>query len=277
MASSLRAAPDLVRFRRNRDGTNKTGEAGEPGVVVRAVVLAGGKGTRLAPYTTILPKPLLPVGDLPILELLLRQLRRAEIRSVTLAVGYLAAILRAFFGDGERLGLELDYSYEDEPLGTAGPLRLVSGLNAPFLVMNGDLLTDLDFRSLLAAHRERDAVATIGTCRRDVPIDLGVIETNAQGEITAYVEKPVLSYRASMGIYVFQPEVLRHIPKSNRFDLPELIQAMMSAGERIQVYEHSGYWLDIGRPDDFEKAQADFPAMRARLLGGETPGVEIRE
>lgn len=234
---------------------------------MRAVILAGGRGTRLAPYTMVLPKPLMPVGDMPILELLLRQLRRTEINDVTLAVGHLAPLLMAYFGDGQRIGIPITYSQEPESLGTAGPLALVSGLDQTFLVMNGDLLTDLDFKRMIAFHKSCSAVATIGTYERDISIDLGVIEINGDHHVSRYVEKPTYPYRASMGVYVFEPEVLQFIPANQRFELPELVSALLEADQCVVAYSHSGYWLDIGRPDDYQQAQRDFPKIRSQVLG----------
>jgi NDP-mannose synthase len=232
----------------------------------RAVVLAGGRGTRLAPYTTVLPKPLMPVGDMPILEILVRRLRAAGIRRVTLAVGHLASLLEAYFGDGGRFGVELDYSYEEEPAGTAGPLALVDGLDETFLVMNGDLLTTIDFADLLRAHRERAATVTVGLFEKIVPIDLGVIETDADGRITDYVEKPKLTYDVSVGIYAMEPTVLSHIPRGERLDLPDLVLRLVAAGEPVHGYRFDGTWFDIGRPDDYAAAVDHFEARRAELL-----------
>ncbi len=234
---------------------------------MRAVILAGGRGTRLAPYTTVLPKPLMPLGDMPILELLLRQLSRNGIHCATLAVGYLAPLITAYFGNGERFGIPVEYSMEDEPLGTAGPLSRVANLNETFLVMNGDLLTDLDFQAMVAFHREQRATATIGLYKREVRIDLGVVETDLTARVRGYIEKPIYNYQVSMGVYVFEPKVLESIPRGQRFDLPDLVRKLMAAGESVQGYLHSGYWLDIGRPDDYARAQEDLPGMRARLLG----------
>ncbi len=234
---------------------------------MRAILLAGGRGTRLAPYTTVLPKPLMPVGDMPILEILIRQLAQKGISGVTIAVGHLASLIMAYFGDGQRFGLPIEYSFEEQPLGTAGPIRLVSGLSQTFIVMNGDLLTDLDFRQMIQFHRERRATATIGLFERDIQIDLGVIETDESCLVTNYIEKPSYHYRASMGIYVFEPGVLRYIPANRRFDLPDLIRALIEKSERVAGYIHTGYWLDIGRPDDYQRAQNDFQEIRARLLG----------
>jgi len=234
---------------------------------MRAVILAGGRGTRLAPYTTVLPKPLMPVGDMPVLELLIRRLEQHGIHRVTLAVGYLSSLIRAYFNDdSERFGVVVDYSQETEPLGTAGPLALIGGLSETFLAMNGDLLTDLDFQAMIAFHKEHDAGATIGVYERDVPIDLGVIQTNSDHRVFDYIEKPVYHYQVSMGVYVLEPEVLDFVPKHQKFDLPDLIRALLVADVRVLAYRHSGYWLDIGRPDDYQRAQQDFSALRDRLF-----------
>ena len=190
---------------------------------MKAVVLAGGKGTRLAPYTRILPKPLMPIGDMPILEVLLRQLKRAGVDEAILTVGHLAELLRAFFQDGERLGLTVRYSFEDIPLGTAGPLRLVKGLDETFLVMNGDVLTTLDFAKLIDYHRKSGALVTVAVHSREVKIDLGVLKLNGDSRVVDYIEKPTLQLRVSMGVNVFEPAVVDFIPFNQYFDFPSLI------------------------------------------------------
>ena len=232
----------------------------------RAIVLAGGRGTRLAPYTTVLPKPLMPIGDMPILEILLRQLRRAGIRRVTLAVGHLAALLEAYFGDGARFGITLDYSYEDEPAGTAGPLALVDGLDDTFLVMNGDLLTNIDFEDLIRAHRARGSTVTVGLFEKQVPLDLGIVETDEDGRVTGYIEKPTLTYDVSVGIYAMQPAVLEHIERGQPLDLPDLVLRLIAAGAGVHTYRFSGTWFDIGRPDDYAAASEHFERHRDQLL-----------
>ena len=235
---------------------------------MRAVILAGGKGTRLALSST-LPKPLMPLGDMPILELLIRQLRGSEVDRVTLAVGHLADQLKRHFGDGGQVGMPIEYSQEETPLGTAGPLGRVPDLRETFLVMNGDLLTDLDFRAFIAFHRRAGAAATVGVYERQMPIDFGVIQLDDTERVRGYLEKPVQPYVVSMGVYVMEPSVLRHVPGGRRFDLPDLINALLQTKEPVAAFRHRGYWLDIGRPDDYERAQADFPAMKGRLLGVE--------
>jgi NDP-sugar pyrophosphorylase family protein len=238
---------------------------------MRAVILAGGKGKRLAPYTTILPKPLMPVGEMPILELLIRQLCRAGIERITLAIGQSSALLPAYFGDGAGLGVEIDYSVEREPLGTAGPLGLIAGLDEPFLVMNGDLLTDLDFAAMVATHERRRPSLTVGVYERTTPVDLGVVELSPDGGITAYIEKPTQHFLVSMGVYVVEPSVLRYIPQGVAFDLPTLVSTLLGDGVPVAAHLHDGYWLDIGRPDDFQRAQEEAPRIQALLLEGPPP------
>jgi len=233
---------------------------------MRAVILAGGLGTRLAPYTVVFPKPLMPIGDMPILELLIRQLRKAGILEVTLAVGHLSSLIEAYFGDGGRFGVSIQYSKEDQPLGTAGPLKLIDDLTGAFMVMNGDLLTDLDFVAMTDAHRRSGVAGTLGLYARDVHIDLGVLRTDDAGRVREYIEKPTYHYDVSMGIYIFEPRVLELIPAGRRFDLPDLVRSMIGAGEEILAYRHGGYWLDIGRPDDYQRAQDEFESVRQRIL-----------
>jgi NDP-mannose synthase len=234
---------------------------------MRALVLAGGKGTRLAPYTKILPKPLMPIGDMPILEILLRQMKRAGIDEVVLTVGHLAGLLQAFFQDGSQLGLSISYSFEDTPLGTAGPLSLVSGLDDTFIVANGDVLTTLDLRALVDYHLQRGAAATIATHVRKVNIDLGVIQFDDGNRLVGYIEKPTYEFQVSMGIYVFEPRVLDYIEYKMYLDFPDLVLRLIEAGELVVGYPFTGYWQDLGRPDDYEQAVQDFESLREEILG----------
>lgn len=234
---------------------------------MKAVVLAGGKGTRLAPYTTILPKPLMPIGEMPILEIMLRQMRRAGIDEVTLTVGHLAGLLRAFFQDGSQLGMKIDYSSEDQPLGTAGPLSLLHGLDDTFLVSNGDVLTTLDLKSLIDFHKRNNAIATIASHNRSIKIDLGVLQTNHEQEIVGYIEKPTYDFYVSMGIYVFDPRILDYIPYNQYLDLPNLVLKLIAAGERVVSYRFDGYWMDLGRVSDYEQAVSDFDTIKPQLFG----------
>ncbi len=238
---------------------------------MKAVILAGGRGRRLSPFTTILPKPLMPIGDVPILEVVVRQLARAGFEEITLAVGYLAELLMAYFGDGHRWGVQIRYSREERPLGTAGPLALVEGLTEPFLVMNGDLLTNIDYRALWAYHCSRGGIITMAIYPRAVPIDLGIVQVDDDGWVYGYIEKPTYHYSVSTGIYCFEPGALRYIPRGEPLDLPDLVLKLIAAGERVAAYPFNGIWLDIGRPDDYERALAEFAAHRAEFLPEEVP------
>ncbi|MDP3085863.1 MAG: sugar phosphate nucleotidyltransferase [Rubrivivax sp.] len=235
---------------------------------MRAVILAGGKGQRLRPYTTVLPKPLMPIGDMPILEVVLRQLKAAGVTRVTMAVGYLAELMQAFFGDGRRLGLEIDYSFEERPLGTVGPLTLIPSLRdeSDFLMMNGDVLTTIDYSKLLARHRDSNAEVTIATYRREVKIDFGVIETDEDNLLTAYVEKPQFDYRVSMGIYCFKSSVLEQLKHGQHLDFPDLVKSLLAGGRKVASYPFDGYWLDMGRPDDYATAIEEFESRRNEFL-----------
>jgi NDP-sugar pyrophosphorylase family protein len=237
---------------------------------MRAVILAGGKGTRLAPYTTVLPKPLMPIGDMPILEVVLRQLKAAGITRVTIAVGYLAELLQAFCGDGSRLGLDIDYSFEDKPLGTVGPLTKIKDLDDTFLMMNGDVLTTMDYGALIETHKRSGAVTTIATHEREVRIDFGVLETNSEGRLVEYIEKPTKHFHVSMGVYVFEPEVLRFLEPNHYLDFPDLVKTLISREEAVSSYPFAGYWLDIGRHDDYATAIEEFDARRHEFLPNET-------
>ena len=236
---------------------------------MQAIILAGGQGRRLLPYTAVLPKPLMPIGDVPILEVVVRQLKRAGFVDITMAVGYLAELLMAYFGDGQKLGVQIRYSREETPLGTAGPLGLIERPSEPFLVMNGDLLTTLDYRALWMRHCERGAIATLATFGRDVKIDLGVIESDADGLVTGYIEKPTYHYSVSTGIYIFQPGVLDYVPADVRLDLPDLVRALLSDGRQVATYPFEGIWLDIGRWEDYERAAQEFERHKAEFVAAE--------
>lgn len=234
---------------------------------MKAVILAGGKGTRLLPYTYVLPKPMMPIGDKAILEILLRQIKRAGFNHVTLAVGHLAGLMQAFFQDGTQYDLDITYSYETKPLGTAGPLANISGLDETFLVSNGDVLTLLNIAELVRFHHEQSAVCTIAMHERQVHIDLGVIEqNNGDYVVTGYVEKPTLDYRVSMGLYIFEPEVLEYIPQGEYLDFPTLVKTLIASGERVIGYPYNGYWMDLGNPEDYNQACKDFESMRSQFL-----------
>ena len=218
---------------------------------MQAVILAGGKGTRLRPYTTVLPKPMMPVGEKPILEIIVGQLAAAGVRKIVISVGYLSGIIQAYFGDGSKFGVEIDYFVESEPLGTAGCLSLIPGLEDRFIVMNGDILTDLDVAGLLDHHEKSGKRVTICSYRKDVTISLGVLEIG-DGVVRDYIEKPTYSFAVSMGMYVMERGVIEHIPRGEYFDLPSLIKKLISIDETVNVFRFEGEWHDIGREEDYK-------------------------
>jgi NDP-mannose synthase len=237
----------------------------------RVVILAGGKGTRLGPFTTILPKPLLPIGDHAILELVIDQLRLCGFTRITLAVGYLSHLIEAVFGDGSGHGVSIDYHYEDEELalGTAGALAGIEALDEPFLMMNGDVITTLDFSELVAVHEGSGNALTIATQTRTATIDFGVL-TLADGDgpsrqIVEYIEKPQSDYCVSMGVYVISPHLLRLIDADAYLDFPDLVLKALAAGELVGSYEYDGLWLDIGRHEDYERAITAEPDIATLL------------
>ena len=235
--------------------------------ILKAVILAGGKGTRLAPYTRIFPKPMMPIGDKTILEVLLTQLKYAGVKEVIITVGHMAGLIRAFFQDGSNYGLKISYSLENLPLGTAGPISLLQGLDEPFIVSNGDVLSTLDFNKLVNFHKTQgDAIATIATHHRKVHIDLGVIQTDAKDTVIGYNEKPDIDYLVSMGIYVFDPAILAYIPHGEYLDFPDLVWKLLDGGQRVANYQYDGYYQDLGRPEDYEQACEDFGSLREQFL-----------
>jgi NDP-sugar pyrophosphorylase family protein len=233
---------------------------------MKAVILAGGRGTRLAPYTYVLPKPMMPVGDRAILEILLRQMKRAGINHVVLTVGHLASLMQAFFQNGEQFDLDITYSFEPNPLGTAGPLALVPDLDGTFLVSNGDVLTTLDINELIAFHKKQGGICTIAMHERQVKVELGIIQNDENYQITQYIEKPTYDYKVSMGMYVFEPEVLKYIPRGEYLDFPDLIHILLDAGEKVVGFPFDGYWMDLGNPEDYAQANQDFERMRGQFL-----------
>ena len=231
-----------------------------------AIILAGGKGTRLKPFTMTIPKPLLPLGDVPVLEIVLRQLAAAGFHRVVLCLGHMAPLFSAMLGDGSRWGLKIETVLEDQPLGTAGALRLIPDLSENFLVMNGDLLTTLDYKELTEFHRSNRALATIAVNRRKVFIDYGVVVSDKSNRLSKYREKPTIHYAVSMGIYMLSRKALRLIPKEGRFDMPQLMSAVKDRFDGVYCYKTDCYWQDIGRFDDYQTASEDFTNDPARFL-----------
>ena len=234
---------------------------------MQAVILAGGKGTRLHPFTITIPKPLVPIDELPILEIVLRQLSYYGFSDIILAVNHLANLIMAFFGDGEKYGLNIRYSLEEKPLGTAGPLTLIDNLEDNFLVMNGDVLTTLDFRDLFDFHSENRNDISIAVHRKQVKIDLGVLETDGD-ELINYIEKPTYDYQVSMGIYMINRRVIDLMVNGEKFDLPNLVLQAKNEGLKIKCYFQAmdKIWLDIGRPDDYSEAILTFKEHRTEFL-----------
>ncbi len=234
---------------------------------MKAIILAGGKGTRLAPYTTVFPKPLVPIGERPILEIMIRQLVRQGIGDICLSVGHLGELIEAYFQNGHKSipGLNLSYYRERQPLGTAGPLAMIPGLDETFLTMNGDVLTTLDCRVLTGFHRDSGAALTIAMHRKEVRIDLGVLETDESSRLVAYREKPLYCFDVSMGVYVYEPRVLRYIDAGSYLDFPDLVVRLLDNGEKVVGYPSGDYWRDIGRREDCELAQQEYEARSAEF------------
>lgn len=229
---------------------------------MRAVILAGGKGKRLTPYTAVFPKPLIPIDDIPIIEIIIKQLKYYGISDITIAIGHLGELIMAFLGNGEKYKVKINYSKEDNPLGTAGPLSLVEGLDETFMVLNGDLLTTMNYSELIEYHRVNSPLVTIGTYNREHRVNLGVLKISGNNEIEDYIEKPTDKYQVSMGVYIFEPEVLSYIPKNRKMDFPELIKTLISNKERVISYPCKDFWLDIGMPEDYQKAIKEFKKNR---------------
>lgn len=232
----------------------------------RAVILAGGRGTRLRPYTVVLPKPLMPIGDYPILEVIVRQLAHQGFSRITMAVNHQANLIQAFFGDGSRWEIAIDYSLESRPLSTIAPLGLIPDLPDNFLLMNGDVLTDLRFDEFLDRHECRNQTFTIAAAQRTDTIDYGVLHVNEQGLLNGFEEKPKNRYLVSMGVYAVNQSLLAGVPREQPYGFDHLMRDMLARGSDVNVEVHDGYWLDIGRPDDYARAIDDFENGREKFL-----------
>jgi len=232
----------------------------------RAVVLAGGMGTRLRPYTVVLPKPLMPIGDYPILEVIVRQLAANGFDHITLAVNHQANLIKAFFGGGDSWNVTIDYSVESKPLSTIAPLCLIPDLPESFLLMNGDVLTDLSLRTLFEDHARSGAAFTIAAAERTQRIDYGVLTADASRRLIGFAEKPSTQYLVSMGVYVVERSVLRAVPPDVPFGFDDLMHALIARGDHVHVRPHDGYWLDLGRPDDYAQAIEEFERRKAEFL-----------
>jgi NDP-sugar pyrophosphorylase family protein len=235
----------------------------------KAVILAGGKGSRLGPYTTLLPKPLLPVGDRAILDVVVHQLRSYGFSELILTVGHLAPLIEAVFGDGSKHGVSIEYHMEQEPLGTAGALVPLKGLDETFLAMNGDVLTTLDYRHLVDVHREAGNILTIATHRRVLRTDYGVVQMNGRsgqtGAVTGYQEKPEIPCTVSMGVYVAEPAVLDYMDGSY-LEIPDLVLRLLADRQPVGGFLYEGFWLDVGRQEDYEKATIEYGQLKRELF-----------
>jgi NDP-sugar pyrophosphorylase family protein len=232
---------------------------------MQAVIMAGGNGMRLHPYTSILPKPLMPINDIPMIEIIVKQLRHHGFTRISIALGYLAELIKVFLGDGSKYGIQIDYSVETTPLGTISPLTLFGDLESTVLVMNADLLTNLDYRAFMNFHWAQQAAVTIGMNRQKIRTELGVIETNGDYRLKQYREKPEIMVDVSMGIYAFESRVLADLSKDQPVQFPDFINRLIQAGEMVIAYPFDGYWLDIGRHCDYDRAVRDFEHIRGEL------------
>jgi NDP-sugar pyrophosphorylase family protein len=232
---------------------------------MHAVILAGGKGTRLLPFTKVFPKPLVPIGEKPILDTIIRQLKYFGFNRITLAVGHMAEMFYTFAGNGEQYGIKIDYCYEEEPLGTVGPLGEVEFTEDNFLVMNGDLITNLDFRDIILHQMNSNSIATIGTFKKDFKIELGIINSNDENHIIDYIEKPIYSFNVSMGIYAFNLKILQYIEPKKYLDFPKLVNNLIADNQIIDSYLFEGHWLDIGNHSDYAKATEEYETIKKEL------------
>lgn len=233
---------------------------------MRCVILAGGLGTRLKPYTTIIPKPLMPVGDYSILEVILRQLQGCGVTHVTLSVGYLSELIMAYCGDGRKYGLHIDYIAETKPLGTGGVVGLMADIDKPFLLMNGDLLTTINYLELFKSHLDSGCLATLAVFQREIKTEFGVINFDDNYRLVSYDEKPIIKQMVSTGMYVLSPDVQKYVSANSRIDMPDLLKILIKDGYSVNCYAFDGYWLDIGRHDDYDLAVQEFMSKKSLFM-----------
>ncbi|EJR73556.1 sugar phosphate nucleotidyltransferase [Bacillus cereus] len=244
---------------------------------MRAVIMAGGKGMRLRPYTKVIPKPLIPLNEIPILEIILRQLQYQGFTHVTLTLNYKARLIQSYFGDGKWLGLSLDYTVEEKELSTIGPLSLINNLNEPFLLMNADILTDIDFSKFYKDHLKSKAVGTVMLYQYGLNVDFGVIERNNEGDIVKYIEKPSQNMLISSGIYMLNPESLNCIRKGEKLGAPEFLQRLIHSNKRVKSNIHEGIWMDIGTKKGLDEAEEFFKKNRGMILKSESENLIEKE
>ncbi|SEO70813.1 Nucleotidyl transferase [Propionispora vibrioides] len=235
-----------------------------------AIILAGGKGTRLAPYSTVFPKPLVPLGNKPIIDIIIQQLDYYGFDRIIISLGYLGELIEAYYNATikGRVRANIEFVRESEPLGTVGALSLVKNLTDPFIVINGDTLTTLNYKNLMEFHRVNQGLITVASNKKKVKIDSGVINLNSNMQIEKITEKPTMDYLVSIGVNVFQPEVLKYIPTGKRLDFPDLIQQLLQENQKIVGFVSEDYWLDLGTHADYGKAQEEFEVMKSKLLPG---------
>ncbi|MDD5594693.1 MAG: sugar phosphate nucleotidyltransferase [Candidatus Omnitrophica bacterium] len=232
----------------------------------RAVILSGGKGTRLKPFTLVLPKSLMPIGEYPILEVIIRQLSVNGFKHITLAVNHQADLVKAFFGDGSKWGTKIDYSKEEHCLNTMGPLRLIKDLPNNFLIMNGDVFTDLDYRSFFEYHVRHSNLFTISSFIREQVVEYGVLKTDKKNMLIGFREKPVSALEVSMGIYMANRKILDFIPRDKAFGFDDLMLRLIRLKKNVAVKIHKGRWLDIGKSDDYAQAISEFERNKGIYL-----------
>ncbi len=233
---------------------------------MRAVILAGGQGTRLRPYTTLIPKPLMPIGnEMPILEIIIRQLSRHGFKHITITVNHLSHLIMAFFGDGSEWDVKINYSLEDKPLSTIGPLTLITDLPENFLVMNGDILCNLDYGEFYSSHISNKSDVTVSTFKRDAKIDFGVLEFDDSNSIHGFIEKPVYHFDVSMGIYCMKRSVIESIPVGEKYGFDDLMIDGITNNRQYKVKPFDGFWLDIGRPEDYDYCNENFKDLKVKL------------
>ncbi len=222
---------------------------------MKAILLAGGKGRRLQPFTTTIPKPLFPIGEKPIIQVIIEQLKTFGVNEFIISLGYLGELIEAFLGDGKKYNTKITYVREDIPLGTAGAISLLPDLDNDYIFMNGDILSTIDFTEAYTKHKDSNALITICTFEKTTKSSLGVLELNAKGEVENYLEKPELKQIVSSGIYILNPKIKNFIPLDQKFDLPDLVKYMINEDMKINTYAIKGEWFDIGTPSDLEKAE----------------------
>ena len=232
---------------------------------MQAVILAGGNGVRLYPYTSVIPKPLLPLDDMPIIEIIVKQLVHHGFTRISIASGYLGELIKTYLGNGSKYGVQIDYSIESKPLGTIAPLTLLNNLDSTILVIHADLLTTLDFKTLLEFHKEKQAAATVGMICKSIKSDYGVIDTNGDDLLEKIREKPEFKMYVNMGIYIIETRILDYLPKKQPQNFPEFINFLIESGEKVAGYRFNGYWLDIGQHCDYDRALNEFSQYRGEM------------